>query len=266
MVAEVSREFFARAGISPFGVEVSMHGNVPMARGLGFSATARLGMVAALNELSGAAWDRQQLLELVTFLEGHPDNASPAIFGGFTVSGMVAEARSVERGSRQAVRCMRFAVNPELSLITLIPRFKVNTEKARRLVPENFSRDDAVHGLNRAALITAAFAAEDYDSLRGLFDDRIHQPYREPLIPQLSRVIRAGEAAGAIGGFLSGSGSAIICLSLRAPQAVTEAMRKELPDSETEILAPDNHGFQIESVDSIVPERGTLEISNSMES
>lgn len=243
-----------------------MHGNVPVARGLGFSATARLGMVAALNELSGAAWGRQQLLELVTFLEGHPDNASPAIFGGFTVSGMVGEARSVERGSCQAVRCVRFAVKPELSLVTLIPRFKVNTEKARSLVPENFSRADAVHGLNRAALITAAFAAEAYDSLRGLFDDRIHQPHRETLIPQLSRVIRAGEAAGAIGGFLSGSGSAIICLSLREPQAVAKAMRKELPDSETEILVPDNQGFQIESVDSIVSEGGPMKTFNPRES
>ncbi len=207
-----------------------------MARGLGYSATARLGLVAALNELSGAALNRQQLLELVTSLEGHPDNASPAVLGGFTVSGMVG----------QGMRCLRFEVSPKLKLVTLMPRFKINTEKARRVLPENFSRSDAAHSLNRAALITAAFAAKDYEALRGLFDDRVHQPYREPLIPRLPAVIRAGEAAGAIGGFLSGSGSAIICLTLERPEAVASAMQQEMPDSEVKILAPENDGFQFE--------------------
>jgi homoserine kinase len=194
-------------------------------------------VVAGLNALSGAGLDRQQLLELVTALEGHPDNASPAIFGGFTVSGKVGES----------VRCLRFRVDPQLKLVTLIPRFKISTEKARSFLPETFARGDAAHSLNRAALITAAFASNDYGALRGLFDDRVHQPYREPLIPALSRVIRAGEASGAIGGFLSGSGSAIICLSLDKPEAVAQAMHKELPDSELNILTADNEGFQIEA-------------------
>ncbi len=235
MMEEAGKAFFERTGRSSFGVEVSLKGNVPVARGLGYSATARLGLVAGLNELSGTVLDRQQLLEMVAGLEGHPDNASPAVFGGFTVSGMVGER----------VRCLRFRVSPTLKLVALIPRFKINTEKARRLLPESFSRTDTAHSLNRAALITAAFAARDYEALRGLFDDRVHQPYREPLIPQLSRVIRAGEAAGAIGGFLSGSGSAIICLALEGPEAVARAMRQELPDSKVNILVPDNDGLRI---------------------
>src|SRR5205823_10257143 len=124
-----------------------------------------------------------------------------------------------------------FDVDAKLKLVTLLPRFRVSTEQARKLMPETLSRADAAHGLNRASLITAAFASGNYGQLRGIFDDRIHQPYREPLIPQLSRVIRAGEAASAIGGFLSGSGSAIICLTLERPEAVAEAMKNELPDS-----------------------------------
>jgi len=195
-----------------------------------------LGVIAGLNELAGAGWDRSQLLDLLKELEGHPDNASPAIFGGFTVSGMVG----------QSVRCLRFTVNPVLKLVTLIPRFQISTEKARRLLPETLSRLDAAHSLNRAALITAAFASQDYEALRGFFDDRMHQPYREPLIPQLQRVIRAGEEAGAIGGFLSGSGSAIICLALKGAEAVAEAMQHELADSEVKLLGPDNTGFAIE--------------------
>jgi homoserine kinase len=145
----------------------------------------------------------------------------------------------------QTVRCLGFRVSSKLKLVTLIPRFKISTEKARNLLPADLSWTDAAHALNRAALITAAFASSNYAALKGVFDDRMHQPYRERLIPQLSRVIRAGEATGAIGGFLSGSGSAIICLALKEAEAVGLAMKKELPDSELKILSADNTGFQI---------------------
>ena len=235
IVEKAAVEFFQRSHSAPFGIKISLQSNVPVARGLGYSATVRLGVVAGLNALSETGWNRDQLLDLITALEGHPDNASPAIFGGFTVSGMV----------KQTVRCLKFRVSPELKLITLIPRFKVSTEKARSLLPERLGRADAAHGLNRAALITAAFAAKNYEALSGLFDDRVHQPYRETLIPQLTSVIRAGEGAGAIGGFLSGSGSAIICLTLERSQAVASAMKKESPDSQVEILSANNAGFQI---------------------
>jgi len=235
MVGKAANEFFRRAEVAGFGITVSLEGNVPVARGLGYSATARLGVVAALNEISGARLERDQLLQLVTVLEGHPDNASPALFGGFTVSGTVG----------QSVRCLRFRVAPKLKLVTLIPGFKISTENARQLLPETLPRVDAAHALNRAALITAAFAREDYGALAGLFDDRVHQPYREPLIPQLARVIRAGEAAGALGGFLSGSGSAIICLTLRNAKAVAQAMQQEMAGSEVKVLTADNEGLQV---------------------
>jgi homoserine kinase len=175
------------------------------------------------------------LLNLVTQLEGHPDNASPSIFGGFTVSGIV----------NGEVRCLHFPVSEELKLVTLVPNFPVSTEQARKLMPGSYSKADAAHALNRAALITAAFASGNLAPVKGLFDDRIHQPYRQPLIPSLQAVIGAGEAAGALGGFLSGSGSAIICLALENPDNVGKAMQRALPDSEVLILAPDNTGFTI---------------------
>jgi len=235
MIEKAAAEFFQLSRTTPFGFKVSLRGDVPVARGLGYSATARLGVVAGLNVLTSAGLNRQQLLELVTSLEGHPDNASPAVLGGCTVSGIVDGK----------VRCLRFPVSPKVKLVTLIPHFQVSTEKARSLLPQHYSRADAAHAINRAALITGAFAGQNYEALRGLFEDRIHQPYREPLIPELGRVIRAGEAAGAIGGFLSGSGSAIICLTLEKPRKVAEAMKKELPDSQVIVLTADDEGFRI---------------------
>jgi homoserine kinase len=229
---------FRRSRRAAFGFEISITGAVPLARGLGSSVTARLGCVAGLNALLGEPLDRAALLEVVTELEGHPDNAAPAVYGGFTVAGMVGKT----------VRVQRFKVSPKATFVTLIPDFEVPTPEARKLVPATFSKADTVHSLGRAALIASAFATGKLEELRGLFDDRIHQPYREPLIPQLSKVIAAGEKAGAVGGWLSGSGSTIICLSLgeaQTAESVGRAMRRQLPGATVHLLGADPTGFKL---------------------
>ena len=233
MLAEAARSFFRATGERPFGITVRLEGDVPIARGLGSSVTARLGCLGALNRLCDDPLDEDGLFQLVTDLEGHPDNAAPAVFGGFTASGLV--------GSR--ARTVRFPVNPRVQFITLIPRFEISTSMARTLVPGSFSKADTVHNLTRVALITAAFASGRLDQLRGCFDDRIHQPYRQQLIPALGGVIRAGERAGALGGWLSGSGSTIICLTVERPDAIARAMHRALPDSEVRVLTADPHGL-----------------------
>jgi len=234
-LGDAAKLFFRRTGARAFGVEAVVSGEVPIARGLGASATVRVGFLAGLNALAETKLSREQLLELATELEGHPDNASPAIFGGFTVSGRVG----------RSVRCLSFPVSAKLKCVTLIPPFGISTEEARKLLPAVYAKADATHALNRSALITAALSGGDYGALSGLFDDRVHQPYREKLLPQLSRIIRAGGKAGALGGFLSGSGSAIMCLALEKVDAVAQAMKRQLPGAEMKILSPDNHGLQI---------------------
>jgi len=238
LVREASDLFFRHVRMKPFGFDVVVKGHVPIARGLGYSSTLRAGIIAGLNHLSAANLTSETLLHLVTQLEGHPDNASPAVLGGVTVSGIVDKN----------TRCLRFDVDPALKAVTLIPHFQVRTSAARKLMPKEFSRADAAHALNRSALIVAAFAAKDYEALSGVFDDRFHQPYRARLVPQLDRVINAGVSAGAIGGFLSGSGSSIICLTLRKSARVATAMQSELPDSEVIVLDPENKGLYIEAL------------------
>jgi len=235
IVGEAAKVFFRRARVSQIPFDIKITGNIPVARGLGASGALRAAVVAGLNELTGARLPKQTLLEIVTDLEGHPDNASPALLGGCTVSGRVGKE----------VRCIRFSVSPKLKIITLIPNFRVETEEARRLIPQTFSKADTAHSLNRAALVAAAFAAKNYEALRGVFDDRLHQPHRLPLVPQLNAVIRAGEKAGAIGGFLSGSGSAIICLALKDAHRIAAAMRRTIANSEVLILRADNSGLRV---------------------
>lgn len=235
VVYEAFKLFFAKVRKATFGIDVEIKGDIPMERGLGASATVRLGVVAALNELTKAKLSREALLDLVAELEGHPDNAAPAVYGGFVAAGRVGKS----------IQHVKFEVSPKVAFVTLVPNLAIGTDSARELVPHSFNKADAIHGLNRSALITAAFASGDLEKLRGVFDDRIHQPHREPLIPKLPKVIQAGEKAGAIGGWLSGAGSGIICLTLQKPEAVARAMQRQLPDSEVLILRADNEGFKI---------------------
>ena len=237
MFEAAAAAFFRSAKLRAFGFDVHVAGEVPMARGLGSSVTARLGCVAGLNALCGSPLDRQGLLQIVSDLEGHPDNAAPAVYGGFTAAGFVDGQ----------VRCLRVPLKRDVRFVTLIPSFEVSTPEARKLVPQTFSKQDTVHALNRSALVATAFALGDYAALAGLFDDRVHQPYRAALIPQLDPVIRAGVKAGATGGWLSGSGSTIMCLAVAGSDtaAIAKAMLGKLRGSAVHVLRPDNDGVKV---------------------
>ena len=235
MLEEAAAAFFKKTRAPRFGVDLHLSGDVPIARGLGSSVTARLGCVVGLNALAGSPLDRQGLLEVVAALEGHPDNAAPAVFGGFTAAGFVGSD----------VRCIRVPLPSRIRLVTLIPDFEVSTPEARKRVPQTFSKADTIHILNRASLVTAAFATGRLESLRGCFDDRIHQPYRAPLIPGMDAILAAGVKAGAIGGWLSGSGSTLMCLALDNSEAVAKAMQRKMPKAAVYILKPDNAGLKV---------------------
>ncbi len=231
MADAVAERFFAASGAEPFRFAWEIGGSVPQSRGLGSSVTVRLGLLHGLNALAGNVLDPMRLFELCAELEGHPDNAAPAAFGGFTVAG----------GKRVA----RFEVRPELKFVLLIPDFEIATPDARKVLPTEVGRLSAAASCANACRITAAFASGDYEALSGAFADGLHQPFREPLIPFLPAVIAAGERAGALGGFLSGSGSTICCVTLENPEAVAEAMRSAAAgqSAKTVVTQADNHGI-----------------------
>jgi homoserine kinase len=233
MVREAARIFFAAANCKPFDFSCDIRGNVPIGRGLGSSVTVRLGVLHALNEISHSKLSRDELFVLCARLEGHPDNAAPASFGGFTI------ARSNE--------IQQFKVSPRLRFVLLIPSFEVGTTEARRLLPADIPRINAVRNAANVAAIAAAFAARDYKALRGCFVDYLHQPFRRKLVPFLDGVITAAERAGALGAFLSGSGSAICALVLEDPAKVARAMlrRSRLEHATTIVTSADNRGVEI---------------------
>ncbi|MEY2480975.1 MAG: homoserine kinase [Verrucomicrobiota bacterium] len=232
MVSAAAKSFFAATKRKRFGFDCAIKGNVPPARGLGASVTVRLGVLHGLNELCGRPLDRHKLFELCAKLEGHPDNAAPAEFGGFNV---------MRDGVRQ-----KFKVNSSLQFILLIPEFEIATASARKILPTKIDRINAVQSCANACAITAAFVSRDYEKLRGGFGDFLHQPFRKKLIPFFDKVVAAAEKAGALGAFLSGSGSTIAALALQDRHKIAKAMLAACKTkARVLITTADNHGTQI---------------------
>ncbi len=233
MVAEAARNFFEAAKVKPLGFTWNIEGEVPQSRGLGSSVTVRLGLLQGLNTLTDAKLPVEDLFQICSQLEGHPDNAAPAAFGGFTVS-------------RQGAPTFRCEVAPEVKFVLLIPDFEVSTPSARDILPQSYPKGDVVRSVGNAARVTAAFMQQRYELLRGCFNDGIHQPYREPLVPFLSKAITAGERAGALGGFLSGSGSTICCIAIADEQVVAAAMLDAAPPgSQIVVTTANNSGVSV---------------------
>jgi homoserine kinase len=143
--------------------------------------------------------------------------------------------------------------------VLLVPNFEIATSEARRLLPAKVDRLHAVENCRNAAVITAGFASREYEKLRGSFVDHLHQPFRKKLIPFLDRVIAAAEAAGALGAFLSGSGSTICAVTLRSPEKISRAMlaAANSPGARTIITSADNRGARIVAIPNPIRPRGT---------
>jgi homoserine kinase len=252
IVSEAADGFFKQARHRAFSFSCSIMEQIPRSRGLGGSATIRLGVLFALNRLSGSPLDRFAIFELCSQLEKHPDNAAPAIFGGFTV---VRSARRADWTPRRGTHTSNpdacptvhsFSVSPRLHFVLFIPEMEIQTARARKILPSTISHAEAIENSANACTLTAAFASQDYGKLRGAFADHLHQPFRTKLIPFLPRVIAVAEQAGALGAFLSGSGSTMAAVTLRAQKSIATAMARaaKIP-GRTIITQADNRGAKI---------------------
>ncbi|HEV8490450.1 MAG TPA: homoserine kinase, partial [Candidatus Limnocylindrales bacterium] len=171
------------------GWRIEMHNEIPLARGLGSSAAATVGGLVAGNALLGEPLTTADLLRLATQIEGHPDNAAAALLGGFVVVAMTGEG----------IEAVRFDAPRDLRAVLFIPELRLQTSDMRRALPEQVPLADAAANLGRVALGVAGFATGRYDLLRVLTVDKVHEPYRAALFPQLPRFVAAAREAGAIG-------------------------------------------------------------------
>jgi homoserine kinase len=236
--------FFQRTGLDPFAFGFAIDGGIPPGRGLGSSAVVRVGVIAGLNALAGSGLAPRQIVELATALEGHPDNAAAAVFGGFCVSRTSPVSGAYLDG-------VRITVPPDLAFVVVAPRIEMRTGESRSVLPGRIPHLDAVRSVNAAAFLVAAFATGEYARLKHAVADFLHEPYRLPRIPGGRKAIESGVAAGALTGWLSGSGSGVLCVCERpAAAGVRAAMAAALAraggDGGSWVLTADNDGFAVE--------------------
>ena len=214
LVFKAAHGVFARVGDKPAGLHLSLDMNIPLARGLGSSSAAIVGGLLAANALAGNALACDALLDMAVEMEGHPDNVTPALMGGLTLSYDVDGCHAF----------LPLDFPSDLSVIVAIPGFELPTAKARAVLPPQISRADAVFNCSRTALLVAALEMRRYDLLPIAMDDRLHQPFRAALVPGMEAAMAAGYAAKALGVVLSGAGPTLVALTLSDPQAVAAAI------------------------------------------
>lgn len=185
------------------GWRVTMHNRIPLMRGLGSSAAATVAGIVAANALAAGDFEPADMLAMATAIDGHPDNVGAALLGGFVVSVLVDDR----------VEALRFDIPRDLRCVLYVPDLRLGTEAMRQALPESVAFADAVANLGRVALGVAGMAGRRTDLLRFLTIDRLHEPYRAAVYPQLPGLVEAARDAGALGACLSGSGSSIIAFT-----------------------------------------------------
>jgi homoserine kinase len=214
LIYEVAQSVFREAGADIPELDIAMYSDIPLTRGLGSSASAIVGALACANALIGSPLSQDKLFQMATALEGHPDNVGASLFGG-----IVAAAWD---GSR--AEAVRLAPPPSLEAAVAIPSYQLLTEKARHALPAQVAMADAVFNVASSSLLVAAFAAGRLDLIRHAMRDRLHQPYRAPLIPGMPDILEKACDHGALGAALSGAGPTMI--------AFVESGEPRLPELE----------------------------------
>lgn len=174
--------------------------DIPISRGLGSSAAAIVGGIYAANYLMDNVLSTNDIVEIATELEGHPDNVAPAILGNMIISVM----------TDKKVLYSKINFPEEIKFNVLIPNFKLSTEKARSVLPKSYSTADCISNASRLALMLSFLNEKRFEDLRECLLDKIHQPYRFPLINNSLDIFEKSKELGALGEFISGAGPTLI--------------------------------------------------------
>ncbi len=200
LVVQAAMSVFRQVDYSPPGLKIRLLNQIPVARGLGSSTSAIVGGIIAANLLAGSKLSVKSMISLAGSIEGHHDNAAPAILGGIVVS-VQADGD---------VKYLKIQPPQSLKGVAAIPEFSLATRASREALPSQVPFQDAVFNVGRAALLVAALQQGDLSLLGTAMEDRLHQTFRSSLIPGLKKVLAAAKLAGARGVTLSGSGPTVI--------------------------------------------------------
>jgi len=226
-----------RSAMPPIELEIS--NQIPLGKGLGSSAAALTAGVVIADRLLGLGWKRPRILDEAARLEGHPDNVAACVLGS-----LVASASDSGGGAR----AVRLDLSPRFSIGIVVPDYALPTRESRAVLPDCYSRADAIFNVQRAALLVAALSTGTVSAFPTALEDRFHQSYRAHLAPGLSDILKL-RAPGLLGCALSGAGPSIIVFYERGCEQVCDLVRQvfALNGRQSEVLlAPvADCGFQL---------------------
>ena len=194
--------------------------NVPNSRGLGSSATFICAGAYAAYKLHENTLSHEDVLEICTEIEGHPDNVAPALYGSLCAAVM----------EKDFTKAVKFSVSEKIHFTVLVPDFQVKTEEARCQLPTLVDRGDAIYNMSRVCLLPYAFENGDFDLLRIVTKDRIHQKYRKKLFKNIDQIKAAAYECGAKSFVISGAGSTCLCMSEKSIEGELNEIIKNMPN------------------------------------
>ncbi|MCZ8519069.1 MULTISPECIES: homoserine kinase [Paenibacillus] len=247
LIYKVAQSVFKRAGVSHPELEIAMYSDIPLTRGLGSSASAIVGALAGANALIGSPLSDDELFQMATELEAHPDNVGASLFGGVVVA--FWDGKRAEH--------IRVEPHEQLEVLVAIPHFQLSTEKARGVLPRQQSLENAVFNVGHSSVLVAAFCTGRLDMIPRAMKDALHQPFRAPLVPGLAAILAEATEHGALGVALSGAGPTIFTLVDRSSSRkaeleayLKETLRQEGIECTTLWLNPEPQGVTASSVPS----------------
>lgn len=207
--------FYQHLQQTPPPVKIEIKMGVPLARGLGSSATAIVGGLVGANLLAGEPLSQSQVMELAIAIEGHPDNVVPALLGGCRLAATADNAWEI----------CEIPWHDRIVPVVAIPDFELSTKEARQVLPTQVSRADAIFNTAHLGLLLRGLETANNNWLKTALQDKLHQPYRKALIPGYDAVNSAALATGAYGMVISGAGPTLLALTDELhSQAVATAM------------------------------------------
>ncbi|MFN6538960.1 MAG: homoserine kinase [Nostoc sp. EkiNYC01] len=205
--------FYQHIEQRPPSVKIEIQLGVPLARGLGSSATAIVGGLVAANQLEGTPMNQSQVMELAIAMEGHPDNVVPALLGGCRLAATSGAGWEI----------CDVPWHQDIIPVLAIPDFELSTSEARRVLPTEVSRADAIFNTAHLGLLLRGLETGKAEWLKAALQDKLHQPYRKALIPSYDSVNLAAVTAGAYGMVISGAGPTLLALTDELHSKAVEA-------------------------------------------
>ncbi len=241
-------EYFYRLyKMAPPCLDIKIFSNIPICRGLGSSASAIVAGLITANILTGKNLTREELLSYAVELEGHPDNVTPAMLGGCTIS-LISNGRLITK---------KIPFPEEIAVIIAVPYFNVETEMSRRLLPDCVPLDVTIRGLAKMGIFITSILTKDIRDLPLILEDELHEPYRAKYIPNYSKIKKEIISSGALGVMISGSGPSMVILSKRddikrLKEDIRRILFKNSIESRIFDLEIDNEGASLEVKECIV--------------